>query len=756
MPQAEAPERAGDLRISQPPLSDRLRGVLRHDLPASVVVFLVALPLSLGIAIASGAPIMAGLIAAVVGGIVAGAVGGSPMLASGPAAGLTVVVAELVAKFGWQVTCAITVGAGVLQILFGLSRIARAALAISPVVVHAMLAGIGITIALQQVHVLLGGTSRSSVWQNLSQLPTQLTRLHWGDLVIGLIVIATLLWWKKVPGALGRIPGALVAVVAATVVSLMVPLGVERIVMNGSLFDAIALPSLPDGKWLAVATGVLTVALIASVESLLSAVAVDKMHSGARTDLNRELVGQGTANIASGMLGGLPITGVIVRSATNVAAGAKTKASTILHGVWILLFSVLLAGIVQQIPKAALAGLLIVIGIQLVKLAHIRLAHRTGDLWVYLITVAGVMFLNLLEGVLIGLIVAIALVVWRAARADIHAEPVGDPDSRRWRVVIEGTCSFLSLPRLSGVLDSVPEGADVTVELTVDFIDNAASEVLYEWERRHREAGGTVLIDEIGSDSLTATSLGPPQRADAAQARGLEPWKAWQHTRTPTEPVLSGGALRPMLDGISRYHRRQAPVMRAHLNELRDSQAPTSLFLTCADSRVVPNVITHSGPGDLFTVRNVGNLIPAENADASVEAALAFAVEELAVSSIIICGHSGCGAMGALLKDAPVSASIREWLDHARPSLHAYLAGHPVAAAAAAAGFDSRDQLSIVNVAIQVATARRHPVVAAAAATGAVDIAGLFFDIATATVWHVGTDTVTEHHDKLVPEAVRF
>ncbi|MBC7299733.1 MULTISPECIES: SulP family inorganic anion transporter [Nocardia] len=753
MTQAEAPESAGDSQGSPSPLGERLRGVLRHDLPASVVVFLVALPLSLGIAIASDAPIMAGLIAAVIGGIVAGAVGGSPMLASGPAAGLTVVVAELVAEFGWQVTCAITVAAGVLQILFGLSRVARAALAISPVVVHAMLAGIGITIALQQVHVLLGGTSRSSVWQNLSQLPAQLTRLHWGDVVIGLIVIVTLLFWKKVPGALGRVPGALVAVVAATIVSLVAPLGVERIVMDGSLFDAITLPTLPDGKWLAVATGVLTVALIASVESLLSAVAVDKMHSGSRTDLNRELVGQGTANIASGMLGGLPITGVIVRSATNVAAGAKSKASTILHGVWVLLFSVLLAGVVQQIPKAALAGLLIVIGIQLVKLAHIRLAHRTGDLWVYLITVAGVMFLNLLEGVLVGLVVAIALVVWRAARADIHAEQVGDVDSRRWRVVIEGTCSFLSLPKLSSALDSVPAGTDVTVELTVDFIDHAATEVLHEWERRHRETGGTVLIDELGSDTLSATALGPPQRGSSAQARGLEPWKAWQNTDTDSAALLSVGALRPILDGISRYQRRHAPMVRAHLNDLRDGQAPNSLFLTCADSRLVPNVITHSGPGDLFTVRNVGNLIPADSADPSAEAALAFAVEELAVSSVIICGHSGCGAMGALLGDATVSPSIRGWLDHAEPSVHAYLTGHPVAAAAAAAGFDARDQLSMVNVAIQVETARRHPVVAAAAATGEVHIAGLFFDIATATVWHVGSDTVTAHHDELIPDA---
>ena len=153
------------------PRSDRINSVLRHDLPASIVVFLVALPLSLGIAVAAGAPVAAGLIAAVVGGIVVGTLGGSVLQVSGPAAGLTVVVAESISQFGWKVTGFIVVAAGVLQILFGLSRIARAALVVAPVVVHAMLAGIGITIALQQIHVLLGGSSHSTAWKNITSCP---------------------------------------------------------------------------------------------------------------------------------------------------------------------------------------------------------------------------------------------------------------------------------------------------------------------------------------------------------------------------------------------------------------------------------------------------------------------------------------------------------------------------------------------------------------------------------------------------------
>ncbi|RZL66551.1 MAG: SulP family inorganic anion transporter, partial [Rhodococcus sp. (in: high G+C Gram-positive bacteria)] len=400
------------------------------------------------------------------------------------------------------VTCLITVGAGILQIVFGLSRIARAALAIAPVVVHAMLAGIGITIALQQVHVLLGGSSASSALDNLRQLPAQIGALHVEDLMIGLVVIATLLGWRYLPAGVRKVPAALVGIVLATLASLLLPIDVERIALDGSLLDSIGLPALPDGQWLGVATGILTIALIASVESLLSAVAVDKMHSGPRSNFDREMLGQGTANMVSGAIGGLPVTGVIVRSATNVEAGAKSRASSIMHGLWILLFSAALAGLVQQIPKSALAGLLIVIGIQLVKLAHIRLARRTGDLWVYGITVVGVVFLNLLEGVLIGLALAIALLVWRVIRASVTAEELGDKDSGKWRVLVEGSCTFLVLPKLTSVLAGIPPRSDVTVELSVDFLDHAVFDVIEEWARQYELAGGSVIIDEVGSVSM--------------------------------------------------------------------------------------------------------------------------------------------------------------------------------------------------------------------------------------------------------------
>lgn len=702
--------------------AERARAVLRYDVPASLVVFLVALPLSLGIAVASGAPVLAGIIAAIVGGILAGALGGSPLQVSGPAAGLTVVVAGLISQFGWAVTCAITLCAGVLQILFGLSRVARAALAISPVVVHAMLAGIGITIALQQIHVLLGGSSNSSAWANVTELPGQLMNAHGHGVILGALVIAILVGWRWVPAPIKKVPGPLVAIVGITALSLLPTFGdVTRIQINGSLLDALALPSLPDGNWGAFAAGVLTIALIASVESLLSAVSVDRMHTGPRTNFDREMIGQGTANMVSGAIGGLPVTGVIVRSSTNVAAGARTRASAILHGVWILIFAVPFAGLAQMIPTAALAGLLIVIGCQLVKRAHIETARRTGDLAVYAVTAAGVVFLNLLEGVLIGLALAVALTVWRVVRTNIVSEPTGE---NTWRVAIEGSCTFLSLPTLTSALGKVPTGSSVTVELSVDFIDHAAHETIEEWQRQHVATGGSVDIHDVGVVEMSSAVAGPPTRGFTPfdKRSGVVPWSSWQR-----EEMSS------VLHGLAAYHRRTAPVLRPHMQELVHAQRPETLFLTCADSRVVPNVITSSGPGDLFTVRNVGNMIPAGQADASIEAAIAFAVDKLEVSSIVVCGHSSCGAMTAMLgKTDAGDKHLESWLAHGNPSIEAFDEGrHPVAQSAAEAGFGMVDQLSMVNIAVQVQTLQAHPL------ARRVNIIGLFYDIASAGVLRV-------------------
>ncbi|WP_433798356.1 SulP family inorganic anion transporter [Actinomycetospora sp. CA-084318] len=737
-----------------------LRENIRYDLPASLVVFLVAVPLSLGIAVASDAPLTAGLIAAAVGGIVAGALGGSALQVSGPAAGLTVIVADLVNRFGWGVTCAITVAAGVLQIVFGFTRVGRAALAISPAVVHGMLAGIGVTIVLGQLHVVLGGEQQDGALANVLALPGQVISAYGPATLLGLAVIAILLAWPKLPQAVPSwvkgIPAPLLAVVALTVIASVFALPVERVEIGGDVLDAIALPILPTSDLGGVLVGVFTVAIIASIESLLSAVAVDRMRPGSQTNLDRELVGQGAGNTLSGLLGGLPITGVIVRSTTNVAAGGRTRVSAILHGVWVVVFSVALLGLVQQIPMAVLAGLLVHIGAKLVNVGHMRELHRHGELPVYVVTILGVVFIDLLTGVLVGLGLALLMVLRRVVWATIEVqEPqsgTGDPwrkEGGTWHVVVEGALCFLSVPRLSRRLAQIPEGADVVVDLVTDYLDHAAYDHLSEWEERHRLAGGTVRIDEVGTMGLVArresTAGGPGDRRPGPVPRFLSPWSVWQarHDATYGEGWGHGhhehdghahsDDADPILTGLREYHRRAAGLVAPYLSDLADGQAPHAWFLTCSDSRVVPNVITSSGPGDLFTVRNVGNLAPlGAEADDSVGATVEYALDALRVPTLVVCGHSGCGAMQAVNREVTGDSALGRWLGGAAESRSRWAAKHPVGEYARTGGWGDVDQLAMVNVAVQLDRLARHPGVATAVDEGRVRLVGLFFDIPTA------------------------
>ncbi|MFG1644488.1 SulP family inorganic anion transporter [Amycolatopsis sp. NPDC049252] len=697
--------------------------VLRHDLPASLVVFLVAVPLSLGIALASGAPVAAGLIAAVVGGVVAGALGGSALQVSGPAAGLTVIMAETISTFGWAVTCLITVAAGALQILLGLSRIARAALAISPAIVHGMLAGIGVTIVLGQLHVILGGKAQSSAIENIAELPGQIVAHHDSATMIGLLTIAVLLVWPRLPEAVRKVPGPLAAIALATVASVAFGMTLPRVELPGDLLNVHLVPQLPDGGWGAVALAVVTIALIASVESLLSAVAVDRMHTGPRANLDRELVGQGAANMVSGALGGLPVTGVIVRSSTNVTAGAKTRVSAVLHGVWVLVFVVLLAGLIQNIPLAALAGLLVHVGAKLVNPGHMKTVLAHGDLPVYLLTLAGVVVFDLLTGVLAGIGLALVLMLRRTVWSGIHVERDGD----RHRVVVEGVLTFLSVPRLSKVLGAIPAGVPVRLELVVDYLDHAAFESLTTWQQAHERAGGTVDVDEVGHPWFGEGKAGRPTRsrfaASRAVPRWLAPWSDWQAVEGVDIPAQQTRR------GATEFHRRAAPLLRDTLSGLADGQRPRTLFITCGDSRIVPNLITTSGPGDLFTIRNIGNLVPPGQADPSMNASIEYAVGVLGVEEIVVCGHSGCGAMAALA-DGPPPGPLSVWLRHAEPSAHRLGAATLDGAVPEREG----DRLALHNVLQQLEHLREYPSVAAAEAAGKLQLTGMYFDVGAARV----------------------
>lgn len=724
---------------------------LKYDLPASLVVFLVAVPLSLGIAVASGAPVAAGLTAAIVGGLVAGLLGGSALQVSGPAAGMVVLVAGLIAEFSWPVVCAITLCAGLVQVILGFSRVGKLALGISPAVVHGMLAGIGLTIVLGQIHVILGFKAHTSPIENLRTLPGDLVSDHVWETAVGLATIAVLLLWPRIPVVAKRVPSQLVAIALVTLVSVLAGLDVTRVNMPDTALAVALAPQLPDGAWAAFAIGVVSVALLASVESLLSAVAVDKMHDRPRANLNRELVGQGAANMASGALGGLPVTGVIVRSSTNVHAGAHTRAAAVLHGVWVLLFVALLGGLIEMIPLAALAGLLCHVGVKLMDVGHIRTAARHGDLPVYVVTLGGVLLTDLMIGVLLGIGVALLLTVRRMMWSAVHAEQDGDV----WRVKIEGALSFLSTPRLASVLGKIPAGQTVRMEFIVDYLDHTAYEYIANWQGGYERGGGTVVVEEIGHPWLKTSHEGQPtvhrKNAHGAAPRFLAPWSDWQ---APEHAQSGPGANPSLLRGIEQYQRHVAPLVQQTMSGLATGQSPRTLLITCGDSRIVPNLITTSGPGDLFTIRNIGNLVPSADThtpragDTSVGAAIEYAVKVLEVEDIVVCGHSGCGAMGALVNGTPEGAEhLTSWLSHGVPSVqrmtqldHERTDNDGSDDENKADQQNKVDRLARLNVAQQLDHLRSYDVVVEAEDEGRLKLVAMFFDIPTAQVHILDTD----------------
>ncbi len=479
-------------------------GTLSRDFTASIVVFLVAMPLCMGIAIASGVPPEKGLITGIIGGIVVGLLAGSPLQVSGPAAGLAVIVFEIVREQGLSALGPILILAGIIQVVAGIARVGGWFRAISPAVVHGMLAGIGILIVVGQFHVLFDHKPLPSGLANLVAMPGKLLGL--GDqsmataFAVGLLTIGAMLGWEKFrPASMKLVPAALIGVVLATVVSVALGLSVARVAVPESIVAAIALPQA--GFWTlflnpTVITTALAIAFIASAETLLSAAAVDRMHNGVRTDYNKELWAQGVGNLLCGVAGALPMTGVIVRSSANVQAGAMTRLSAILHGVWILGFVALLPWLLREIPMAALAGILVVTGVRLVSLDHVKhLQHLYGPLpaIVWAATLIMVVATDLLTGVLVGLALSLVELVPHVRRLRLRVEEGRSGDSHE--VALNGTATFLNLPNLSARLEALPVGRNIILNVErLSHIDHTCAEMLREWVDRRRRAGAQVEL----------------------------------------------------------------------------------------------------------------------------------------------------------------------------------------------------------------------------------------------------------------------
>lgn len=420
----------------------------QHDLKASIVVFLVALPLCLGIALASGAPLASGLIAGIIGGIVIGSFSGSHVSVSGPAAGLTVIVLNGIAElgsfavFGWAVLLA-----GFIQIVFGLLRGGAIGDYFPTAVIRGMLAAIGIILILKQLPVALGVGVKTAILSVLS--------------------LAIMLGWEKFSAKGIRIfklvPGPLVAVIVSTIVNQMFHLvdseGLVRLPV--AIYAGFSFPGISDINFSVIQVGV-SLAIVASLETLLCIDAADRIDPLKRkTDKNRELLAQGAGNVFSGLLGGLPLTAVIVRTSANVAAEARTKYSAVFHGVWLLLSALLIPDVLNLIPLATLACVLLLVGYKLTKPSFYIEMHKRGpeQLFIFLVTIGAIVGTDLLKGIFAGLFVAILLELRKPSISCLEVIR----ENNKVHIKFIRNVSFLHKARISHILNELEEDQELYI-----------------------------------------------------------------------------------------------------------------------------------------------------------------------------------------------------------------------------------------------------------------------------------------------------
>ena len=509
-------------------------GYFQQDILASLVVFLVALPLCMGIAIASGAPPAAGLVTGIIGGLIVGSLSGCPLQVSGPAAGLAVLVYEMIQKFGMEMLAPVIVLAGAMQLLAGSLRMGQLFRSIGPAVIYGMLAGIGILIVGAQFHVMVDDKPGASGIQNLISIPGSFYKgifppdgsSHHLAAFLGVTtILVVILWSRFAPAKLKWIPGALLGVVTATAIAQALGMPVRYVSLPDNLFGAIQLPAAASflrafqPEFLLAAV---TLAFVASAETLLSASAVDQMHDGPRTNYDKEMRSQGVGNILSGLAGGLPMTGVIVRSATNVAAGAKTRRSAMMHGLWLLILVAALPGVLRLVPTSSLAAILVYTGYKLINPANVRrlISYGGAPVLIYAVTVVMIVCADLLTGIIAGIALSLVKILWALSSLTIETRT---SEANRVDLFISGAATFLRMPKLVDTLNALPVSSEVHVHFqNMQYIDHASMEAITSWEQQRASKDGKTVVEweELKDRYKLRNRFGPLGTGNLDLARG--------------------------------------------------------------------------------------------------------------------------------------------------------------------------------------------------------------------------------------------
>jgi len=696
---------------------------LRADLVAGVTVACIAVPLSLAIALASGVEPAVGLTTAIFAGIVCALFGGTPLAVSGPAAAMAILIASVVEKHGMSGLLVVGLGCGLLQLLTGVCGFGKLARYVPVPVVAGFTAGIGAIILIGQLPRAMGLSppDQSHVFDVITHLNEEISQAQPLAVVLAASAVLICIFLPKLTM---RVPAPLVAVVLPTLAVTIFGLPVPTIGEIPRSLPPPALPTLPslDALW-PLLSAIVMVYVLASLETLLSSSAVDKLSESERHDPDQELIGQGLGNTIVALFGGIPVTGVIARSALNVQSGGKTRRAAIFHALTLLAIVLVLAPAIGRIPLACLAGVLLAVALRMMNVREFWLLWRTSrpEGLVYAITFLVIVLVDLIAGIQVGLIAAFVILAIRLSQNRIHQLT---REHGQVRVALQGPLTFLSPRALEPVRRAIEEDGS-TQELVIDLsrvttLDITGAELL-----------GT-LIEQLRGRHTRVALMGLDRRLErilrgadvdghisSLLARSERDVDRLLHSDQGERPIdrLVRGVEHFRADGLQRYH--------VLFESLAEGQQPHTLFITCSDSRIQPNLITSTDPGELFIVRNVGNIIPPFDSDGlpGEGAAVEYAAGILDVEEVVICGHSSCGAIQALLSSPlPELPSLRKWLAHATPVRRL---DEPISLEAAAQ----------LNTLIQVQHLTTYPIIKERLAAGTLRLHPWYFDIGSGELY---------------------
>lgn len=638
--------------------STSYRASIGRDMIAGLVVFLVAVPLCLGIAHASGAPIIAGIISGIVGGVVVGLLSGSHVSVTGPAAGLTAIVLAQVQELGSFEAFLLAVAiSGVLQIGLGALRAGVLANYAPNNVIKGLLAAIGVILILKQAPHLVGHDAdyvgdttfaQEDGENTFTGILIGIQRFLPGAAVIGLGCTALLLAWDRSRLKKSLFPAPLAAVLLGVVVN-------EILRASGSSWaiDAthlVAVPVIGSGEGQGwgdvfrtpdfsqisnpkIYTAAITLTIVASIETLLNLEATDKLDPLKRSSpTNRELVAQGVGNTISGMIGGLPMTSVIIRSSVNANAGARTRVSTVFHGVLLAVCVFLFPTLLNRIPLSALAAILIVTGFKLASPALFRQMWREGrgQFVPFAVTVVAIVLTDLLVGVIIGLVVSVLFLLDANLRRGVRMFREVHAGGVVHRIELPSQASFLNRAALIAELNKFQEGDHVVIDArTCDYVDPDILGAIREFRDEGGPARGIHVSLEGFQDRYALSDQ--VQYVDVS-------------TREVQAKLTPACVLQVLKEGNERFQsgRRMHRDLARQVDATSDGQHPIAVVLGCIDSRAPVEMVFDMGIGDLFACRLAGN-VPSRKALGSME----FACKVAGARLIFVLGHTRCGAVKA-------------------------------------------------------------------------------------------------------------